>query len=47
MLIKPSLLIGFAWLVLSIASALGATSSIEGIVQDAKRQPVKGANVRI
>jgi len=47
MLIKPSLLIGFAWLVLSIASALGATSSIEGIVQDAKRQPVKGADVRI
>lgn len=47
MLIKPSLLIGFAWLVLSIASALGATSSIEGIVKDAKGQPVKGADVRI
>ena len=47
MLIKPSLLIGFAWLVLFIASALGATSSIEGIVKDANRQPVKGADVRI
>jgi hypothetical protein len=47
MLIKPSLLIGFAWLVFSIASALGATSSIEGIVKDANRQPVKGADVRI
>jgi hypothetical protein len=41
MLIKPSLLIGFAWLVLSIVSALGATSSIEGIIKDAKGQPVK------
>ena len=47
MLIKPSLLIGFVWVVLSIASALGATSSIEGIVKDAKRQSVKGADVRI
>jgi hypothetical protein len=47
MLIKPSLLIGFAWLVLSIASALGATSSVEGIVKDAKGQPLKGADVRI
>jgi hypothetical protein len=47
MFIKPSLLIGFAWLVLSMASALGATSSIEGVVKDAKGQPVKGADVRI
>ena len=47
MLIKPSLLIGFAWLVFPIVSALGATSSIEGIVKDAKGQPIKGADVRI
>ena len=47
MVTKPSLLIGFAWLVLSTASAPGATSSIEGIVKDAKSQPVKGADVRI
>jgi len=47
MLIKPSLLIGFAWLVFPMVSALGATSSIEGIVKDANRQPVKGADVRI
>ena len=47
MLIRPSLLIGFASVVLSIVSALGATSSIEGIVKDAKSQPIKGADVRI
>ena len=47
MLIKPSLLIGFAWLVFPMVSALGVTSSIEGIVKDANRQPVKGADVRI
>src|SRR5437763_16590060 len=47
MFIKPSLLIGFAWLVFPMVSALGATSSIEGIVNDANRQPVKGADVRI
>ena len=47
MLIKPSLLIGFAWLVFPIVSALGATSSIEGIVKDAKGQARKGADVRI
>src|SRR6266550_6303664 len=47
MFIKPSLLIGFAWLVFPMVSALGATSSIEGIVKDAKGQPVKGADVRI
>jgi hypothetical protein len=47
MIIKPSLLIGVTWLVVSVASVLGATSSIEGIVKDAKNQPVKGADVRV
>src|SRR5262245_32070585 len=47
MIVKVSTLIGVAWFVVSVASVLGAPSSIEGIVKDAKSQPVKGADVRI
>ncbi len=42
-----SLQIGFIGLVLCVASAWAATSSIQGIVKDAKGQPIKGADVRI
>ena len=42
-----SLRIGFIALVLSIASAWAAPSVIQGIVKDAKGQPIKGADVRI
>jgi hypothetical protein len=46
MLIK-SLRIGLVGLVLSVASAWAGSSSIQGIVKDAKGQPIKGANIRI
>jgi Carboxypeptidase regulatory-like domain len=42
-----SLQIGFVALVLSIASAWAGSSSIQGLVKDAKGQPIKGADVRI
>jgi 5-hydroxyisourate hydrolase-like protein (transthyretin family) len=42
-----SLQIGLTGLFLCIASAWAATSSIQGIVKDAKGQPIKGADVRI
>jgi hypothetical protein len=42
-----SLQIGFIGLVLCAASALAGPSSIQGIVKDAKGQPIKGADVRI
>lgn len=46
MLIR-SLQIGFIGLVLCAASAWAGPSSIQGIVKDAKGQPIKGADVRI
>jgi hypothetical protein len=42
-----SLQIGFVGLVLCAASAWAGPSSIQGIVNDAKGQPIKGADVRI
>jgi Carboxypeptidase regulatory-like domain len=42
-----SLQIGFIGLVLSVATAWAGPSSIQGIVKDAKGQPIKGADVRI
>jgi hypothetical protein len=42
-----SLQIGFIGLVLCVASAWAGPSSIQGIVNDAKGQPIKGADVRI
>jgi len=42
-----SLQIGFIGLVLSVASAWAGPVSIQGIVKDAKGQPIKGADVRI
>jgi 5-hydroxyisourate hydrolase-like protein (transthyretin family) len=42
-----SLQIGFVGLVLCVASAWAGPSSIQGIVKDAKGQPIKGADVRI
>ena len=42
-----SLKIGFMGLVLCIASAWAGPSSIQGIVKDAKGQPIRGADVRI
>ena len=42
-----SLQIGFIGLVLCAASAWAGPSSIQGIVKDAKGQPIKGADVRI
>jgi hypothetical protein len=39
--------IGFIGLVLCAASAWAGPSSIEGIVKDAKGQPIKGADIRI
>lgn len=41
-----SLQIGFVGLVLCVTSAWAGTSSIQGIVKDAKGQPIKGADVR-
>ena len=42
-----SLQIGFVGLFICAASALAGPSSIQGIVKDAKGQPIKGADVRI
>jgi hypothetical protein len=42
-----SLQIGLTGLFLCVASAWAATSSIQGIVKDAKGQPIKGADVRV
>jgi hypothetical protein len=42
-----SLQIGFMGLFLCIASAWAGQASIQGIVKDAKGQPIKGADVRI
>src|SRR5213596_2499088 len=42
-----SLQIGFVGFVLCVASAWAGPSSIQGIVKDAKGQPIKGADVRI
>src|SRR5436190_8542626 len=46
MLIR-SLQIGVIGLLLCVASAWAGPSSIQGIVKDAKGQPIKGADVRI
>jgi len=42
-----SLQIGFVGLFLCIASAWAGPASIQGVVKDAKGQPIKGADVRI
>jgi hypothetical protein len=42
-----SLQIGFVGLFLCVASAWAAPASIQGIVKDAKGQPIKGADVRV
>jgi hypothetical protein len=42
-----SLQIAFIGLVLSIATAWAGPSAIQGVVKDAKGQPIKGADVRI
>ena len=42
-----SLQIGFVGLFLCIASAWAGPGSIQGIVKDAKGQPIKGADVRV
>src|SRR5216117_2264404 len=42
-----SLQIGFVGFVLCVASAWAGPSSIQGIVKDAKGQPIKGADVRV
>ena len=42
-----SLQIGFVGLFICAASALAGPSSIQGIVKDAKGQPIRGADVRI
>jgi Carboxypeptidase regulatory-like domain len=42
-----SLQIGFIGLVLCVASAWAGPASIQGIVKDAKGQPIKGADVRV
>src|SRR6266481_5775582 len=42
-----SLQIGFVGLFICAASAWAGPSSIQGIVKDAKGQPIKGADVRI
>lgn len=42
-----SLQIGLIGLVFCVASAWAAPSSIQGVVRDAKGQPIKGADVRI
>jgi hypothetical protein len=46
MLIK-SLQIGFAGLVLCAVNAWAGPASIQGVVKDAKGQPIKGADVRV
>jgi hypothetical protein len=42
-----SLQIGFVGLFFCIASAWAGSASIQGIVKDAKGQPIKGANVQV
>ena len=42
-----SLRVGFVGLVLSVATVWAGTSTIEGVVKDAKGQAIKGADVRI
>ena len=42
-----SLQIGFVGLFLSVASVWAGPGSIQGIVKDAKGQPIKGADVRV
>jgi hypothetical protein len=42
-----SLRIGFVGLVLCAASAWAGSPAIQGVVKDAKGQPIKGADVRI
>src|SRR4029077_3526258 len=42
-----SLGIGFVGLFLYVASAWAGPASIQGIVKDAKGQPIKGADVRV
>src|SRR6266446_10376393 len=42
-----SLQIGFVGLFFCIASAWAGPASIQGIVKDAKGQPIKGANVQV
>jgi 5-hydroxyisourate hydrolase-like protein (transthyretin family) len=42
-----SLQIGFVGFVLCVASAWAGPASIQGIVNDAKGQPIKGADVRV
>lgn len=42
-----SLQIGFVGLFLCVASAWAGPGSIQGIVKDAKGQPIKGADVRV
>jgi len=42
-----SLQLGFVGLALCVASAWAGPSSIQGIVKDAKGQPIKGADVRV
>ena len=42
-----SLQIGFIWLVLCAASVWAVPSAIQGVVKDAKGQPIKGADVRV
>ena len=44
---KKSLRIGVVGLGLCVASAWGGPASIQGIVKDAKGQPIKGADVRV
>ena len=46
-MLMKSLKIGFMGLVLCVASAWAGPSSIQGIVKDAKGQPIRGADVRI
>src|SRR5437867_4795823 len=42
-----SLQIGFVWVLLSLATAFAGPSAIQGVVKDAKGQPIKNADVRI
>ena len=42
-----SLQIGFVGLVVCVANAWAGPSSIQGVVNDAKGQPIKGATVRV
>ena len=46
-MITKSLKIGLLGLVLCAASASAGSSAIQGVVKDAKGQPIKGADVRV